>query len=95
MIVETCFFLDSSAKARLLGWVDQGSLSVIEVPVGAYAELAATIGRYEDHDIDFADAALIWLAEQTGIRRIVTTDYRDFSMFRLKGAKRFSPVEWF
>ena len=95
VIVETCFHLDSVAKQHLLEWVEEGSLSVVEVPVSAYSELSRTIGKYADRKVDFADAALVWLAEKSGIRRILTTDRRDFLTFRLKDGKRFDLVDWF
>jgi hypothetical protein len=95
VIVETCFFLDAGAKKQLLEWVGEGSLSVVEVPVAAYPELSAMIGKYADRKVDFADAALVWLAEQSGIRRILTTDRRDFHTFRLKSGKHFEPLDWF
>ncbi|HEX9673251.1 MAG TPA: hypothetical protein VGA12_07435 [Burkholderiales bacterium] len=41
------------------------------------------------------DAALVWLAEESGLRRILTVDRSDFSLFRLKGAKRFDVLDWF
>jgi hypothetical protein len=34
-------------------------------------------------EMDLADASLLWLAEQTGLREIMTTDVRDFSRYRL------------
>ena len=95
VIVETCFFLDAGAKRELLDWVGEGSLSVVEVPVAAYPGLCAMIGKYADREVDFADAALVWLAEQSGIRRILTTDRRDFHTFRLKNGKHFEPLDWF
>ena len=95
VITETCFHMDSPAKRGLLEWVEGGSLSVVEVPVSAYGELARTIGKYADRNVDFADAALVWLAEKSGIRRILTTDRRDFLTFRLKDGKRFDLIEWF
>lgn len=94
VIVETCFFLDASAKARLLEWVAQGSLSVVEVPPAAYSDVAATIRKYSDREVDFADAALVWLAEQSGVRGILTVDRRDFSTLRLKGGRRFRLIAW-
>lgn len=95
VIVETCFFMDAKAKAHLLEWVHEGSLSVVEVPVPAYPDLAATIRKYWDRKVDFADAALVWLAEESGIRAILTVDRRDFSTFRCKGGKRFQLIDWF
>ncbi|HEY8069938.1 MAG TPA: PIN domain-containing protein [Burkholderiales bacterium] len=95
VIVETCFFLDAGAKRELLEWVGEGSLSVVEVPVTAYPDLSAMIGKYASREVDFADAALVWLAEQSGIRRVLTTDRRDFHTYRLKNGKHLEPLDWF
>ena len=95
VIVETCFFLDTDAKGRLLEWVQRGALTVVDVTVGAYAEINAVLRKYADRNIDFADAALVWLAAQTGIRGILTVDESDFAVFRLKGGKRFELLRWY
>ena len=95
VVVETCFFLDAKAKTLLLDWAHEGGLSVLDVPVPAYPDLAATMRKYGDREVDFADAALVWLAEESGIRSILTVDRRDFSAFRLKGGRRFDLVDWF
>jgi predicted nucleic acid-binding protein len=94
VIVETCFFLAPSAKLSLLSWVRQGAMPVFEVPVGVYAQIEATLRRYGDHDIDFADAALVWLANEAGARSILTVDRTDFELFRLKGNRRFDLLDW-
>ncbi|MEI6302518.1 MAG: PIN domain-containing protein [Betaproteobacteria bacterium] len=94
VIVETCFFLDADAKGNLLEWVQRGALTVVDVPVGAYAQINLTLRKYADRDIDFADAALVWLAAQTGIRGILTVDEADFALFRLQGGKRFELLDW-
>lgn len=65
VIVETCFFLDAPGKAALLTWIAQGGLAVTDIPVSSYPDLAAYIRKYADQDIDFADAALVWLASQS------------------------------
>ena len=95
VIVETCFFLDAQGKGRLLEWAQRGALSVVEVPVGAYAEIGALFRKYADREVDFADASLVWLANQTGVREILTVDKADFSVYRLKGSKGFQQVKWF
>lgn len=46
--------------------------------------------RYADLPMDLADASLVWLAEQTGIRDIATFDERDFTIYRLAGGKQFN-----
>lgn len=94
VVVEACHFLTTQARIDLLNWAHYGSLSVIEVPVEAYPELAKTIAKYGNRDVDFADAALVWLAGETGLRRILTVDERDFGIYRLKGGKRFDVISW-
>ena len=95
VIVETCFFLDPDGKARLLEWVQRGAVAVEEVPTSAYADIRSLIRKYDDRDIDFADAAIVWLAEKTGCRAILTVDVRGFSLLRLGKGKRFELVKWF
>ena len=95
VIVETCFFLRPAIKADLLAWVRRGAVSMVEVPVDAYPQLELTLRKYADQGIDLADAALIWLANETGVRRILTADRTDFEIFRLKGGKRFELIDWF
>lgn len=95
VIVETCYFFESQGKLQLLEWVRSGGLAVAEVPVSAYPELAAVMKKYADRNIDFTDAALVWLADETGLRKILTVDRADFSVFRLKGGKRFDLTDWF
>jgi len=68
--------------------------AVVEVPPEAYPELSRTMERYRERDIDFADAGLVWLAEQTGHRAILTVDDADFRHFRLKGRGQFELVGW-
>jgi len=94
VIVETCFFFDGKAKLELLEWVHIGGIAVAEVPVPAYPDVAAIIRKYGDRRVDFADAALVWLAGKTGLRRVLTVDERDFEVYRLKGGKRFEMIPW-
>ena len=94
-VVESCFFLPPQAKVELLTWIRRGGVSVADVPVSAYAQLELILRKYADQKIDFADAALIWLAGETGASRILTVDHKDFTIFRLKGGKRFTLINWF
>ena len=95
VVVEACHFLEPRAKAGLLEWIQRGAVAVAEVPASAYGELRACILKYADRDIDFADAAIVWLAENTGCRSILTVDVGDFSAFRLAKGRRFELVKWF
>ena len=94
VVVETCHFLRLEARRRFLDWMVNDGPAVIEVPPEAYPELSRTMERYKERDIDFADAALLWLAEQTGHRAILTVDEADFRRFRLKVGGRFEVLQW-
>lgn len=94
VVVESCFFLPPARKLELLTWIRRGGASVVEVPPETYAQLELTIRKYADRNIDFADAAIIWLANETGARRILTGDLTDFETYRLKGGKRFELLDW-
>ena len=94
VVVETCHFLRLDARRALLDWLADDGPAVIEVPPEAYPELSRTMERYRERDIDFADAGLVWLAEQTGHRAILTVDDADFRRFRLKGRGQFELVGW-
>jgi uncharacterized protein len=47
------------------------------------------IGQYSDLPMDYADATLVVLAEELGSNLIFTTDKRDFTVYRIKGRRRF------
>ncbi len=94
-IVETCFHLRPAHKADLLTWVARGGISLVDIPIAAYPKIALTISKYADQDIDFVDAALVWLANEIGARRILTVDHVDFSVFRLKGGRHFEVIDWY
>ena len=95
VVVEACHFLGPQARANLLDWIHADGIAVADVPVGIYPELAEIVRRYSSRDVDFADAALVWLANESGLNRILTVDRADFSTFRLKNGKRFELIEWF
>lgn len=93
IVVEACHFFTAAARINLLNSVGP-RFAVVEVPVLSYPDLAATIGKYADREVDFADASLVWLAERSGLRQILTVDVADFSTFRLGNGKRFELVDW-
>lgn len=95
VIVETCFFLDAEGKSALLGWVAKGGLAVADIPTDSYPMLADYIRKYADRNIDFADAALVWLANRAGQRHILTVDETDFQIYRLSSGRAFELVRWY
>lgn len=94
VIVETGFFLTPTEKQDLLEWAHRGALAVHEVPTTAYPKLSWLIKKYADHDPDFTDMALVWLAQESGCRRMLTADAADFSIYRGKAGKGFDLPAW-
>jgi predicted nucleic acid-binding protein len=95
VVTETCYFLSTAGKGRLLDWLRKLPRQVLDLPAYAYPQVGDILVRYADLDPDFTDAAIVWLADRTGCRAVLTVDVRDFSAFRLKKGKRFELVRWF
>ena len=95
VVIEACLFLSTQNKVRLLDWVTASSRKLLDLPARAYPEVGAILDRYAKLDPDFTDAAIVWLADETGCRSILTVDERDFGVYRLKRNKRFELVPWF
>ena len=93
VLTETAYILAASPPHRraALAWIGRGcAAGLIRVePVFDYAVISKILDRYADLPCDYADATLIELAERTGIAAIATIDQRDFSVYRLRGRKRF------
>ncbi len=93
VIAETAYILAASATHQLaaLTWAQRArTAGLLEIEaVEDYAAVARLLTRYASLPCDYADATLIALAERTGVSAIATIDQRDFSIYRIKGSKRF------
>ncbi len=89
VLTEAAFFLPVRGRAVLADLATQGHLQVHPVDAAGHSRIAALMRKYADIDPDWADLALVWLAETTGIHRIATLDVVDFSVYRIHGRKRF------
>lgn len=93
VVTEAAYVLAASPphQQAALGWVQRAratSLLRIEA-VSDHEAVARVLARYATLPCDYADATLIALAEQTGVSAIATIDQRDFSIYRIKGRRRF------
>jgi predicted nucleic acid-binding protein len=93
VVTETAYVLAASPvhqQAALIWFERARAAQLLRVePVADYAALARIIARYQSLPCDYADASLIALAEQTGVTAIATIDQRDFSVYRVRGRRRF------
>ena len=55
-------------------------------------ETVPLMEKYSDTPMDFADATLVLLGEELGIREILTLDRRGFTVFRNRGGREFRIV---
>jgi predicted nucleic acid-binding protein len=96
VVTETAYVLAASPahlRAALLWFERARAASLLKVePVPDYAVLARILAQYSNLPCDYADASLIALAERTGVTAIATIDQRDFSVYRLRGRRRFRLV---
>ena len=93
VIAETAYVLVASPahqRAALVWFERARAAGLLKVePVADYAALARIIAQYASLPCDYADASLIALAERSGVTAIATIDQRDFSVYRLRGRRRF------
>ncbi len=83
VITEASHMLDFSIKSQLalLTWLSRGGLQLFELDASHISRLITLTDKYDDVPMDLADASLIVLSEQKGIREIATID-GDFYIYR-------------
>lgn len=72
---------------NLLTWLRRGAVTVHNVEAGDFGRIAALATRYRALRPDFADLALLALAERLKTDRILTLDKRDFAVYRLRNGR--------
>ena len=79
--------IPADVSPRFLEWVSLGGLSVAELSGSALELMASWMRQYKYLPMDLADASLLWIAHEHGLRRIATLDRRDFGVYRLPGGE--------
>lgn len=84
VVTEVTHLLGYSVDRQIafLRWIERGALEILEQPADIVHKLIALIDKYRDRPMDLADASLMLLSMQTGIRDIITFD-SDFDFYRL------------
>jgi predicted nucleic acid-binding protein len=76
----------------LLKWLARGAVRICNVEASDCRRIGELAQRYRRMDPDFADLALIALAERERIRDIMTVDKRDFAVYRLRSGRMLNNV---
>ncbi len=92
-ITEVLHLLDFNRNAQIdfLEWVSRGGVEVHNIENSDFQRLKELTEKYNDLPMDFADSCLVFLAEKLSINTIATID-RDFSIYRIKGKKKFKTI---
>ena len=92
-ITETLHLLDFNRNAQIdfMGWIHRRAVEIHFIGNEDFHRLKELTSKYRDLPMDFADACLVFLAEKLSINAIATID-RDFTVYRIKGRKKFNVV---
>ena len=68
----------------------EGGAVLIPSTAGSLRRCRELIRAYRDLPMDFADATLVVLAEELNTATVLTTDRRDFGVYRIHGRRKFT-----
>lgn len=93
VVTEVVYLLRASpdAQIRFLKWLQAGGVLVEHLDDADSARVIEIMERYADLPADYADAALIAVAERLGTNRVATFD-RDFDVYRYRDRAQFRNV---
>jgi len=91
VLTEAIHLLGYSVKAQLccIEFLLDEEVTIVPQSAQSLSRVAVLMEKYQDIPMDFADATLVVLAEETGIREVLTLDIRGFHVYRIHGRKHF------
>jgi len=93
VIVETAYLLlersGQPAQFQFLNQLAQGRIEIFQLENHHLKRMLALMMKYANLPMDLADASLVVLAEEMNDNRILTTDFRDFSVYRWDNNQAF------
>lgn len=94
VLTEALALLSTQQQLRCLAWLGdaaQAGLLVVDREPLDFRAVEKLARKYAE-PMDFADASVVLLAMRSGVREILTSDRRDFAVYRLGGRMRFVDV---
>ena len=94
VIVEAYYLLQrfGGPADLVLHWIQAGHVRILDLRAPEVRRMRHLTRKYGDLPMDLADAALVAACEKAGIRRIFTTDRRDFSIYRPAHTEHFELI---
>jgi predicted nucleic acid-binding protein len=80
------------AQDTLWGMIASETPHLVSIDATDVPRIRELMAKYRDLPMDLADAALVRIAEGEGIRRVFTTDRRDFTIYRPARIGRFELI---
>jgi predicted nucleic acid-binding protein len=91
VIIETSYLLaercNQSIQFKFLEQFIQGRVNIFSLDIHHLERCLGLMKQYADLPMDLADASLVVVAEELDETRILTTDQRDFSIYRFHTVK--------
>ena len=91
VITEAWHLLSEPARLPLVRFVT-AACEVNDFGTQGQVRIAATLERYSDLPMDYADATLVVLGDMLRVTSIATIDVNDFSVYRLANRKALKLV---
>ena len=94
-VIEASYILNAPLRFELLEWVERGGVQVFPFDASHLAVMLPWMRRYTEkykRDMDLADASLLWLAHESGLREIMTVDVKDFARYRLPNGEALTLI---
>jgi len=92
VLTESLYLLSPHIKAKraCIEFILKGGVTLVPQSAESLTRAIVIMEKYKDIPMDFADATLVTLAEETAIPDIFTLDVRGFSAYRIQGKKAFT-----
>ncbi len=90
VVTEAMFLLADRPDVQAALWRRFETEAIRLLPLGRdeIPRIRELMWTYRDRGVDFADAALVCVAERDGIDTVFTVDRKDFAIYRLSGRRR-------
>jgi len=93
-VTEAMFLLGDRPDAQGALWqsLENEAIALLPLDRQDVPRIRELMWKYRDRPMDFADAALVRVAERDGIDSIFTVDRKDFDVYRMSGRRRFTII---
>lgn len=86
VLTEVLYLLNFSIKAQeaALEFILSSVVEIIPANIDSFKKIKQLMKKYADLPMDYADATIVCLSMDTGIRDIITFDHKDFHIYTSK-----------